>query len=229
MGDYDDLASETERAILANASLHEETGFTLDDVFTRRIKQFYKEIQFMQGRIIGLIEGNHYGIYSDSGMTTTQKLCEMLKCKYLGVNAFIRLSFHEGHRNASIDIFAHHGRGAARLIGSSLNSVEQMTGVAVADLYCMGHDHQRAVAKGNRLSLAEGGGSVCLKDRTFVLARSGSFLRGYMPGHHSYVAKGAMKPSDLGAVKIIMTPTRERHRLPNRRYDNFTIRLNTEI
>lgn len=209
MGDYDDMSSTSERSILINPGLHDDTKWTIDDIYTERVYGISKEIGFMRNRIIGLIEGNHYGVLSSGSMTTTQLMCNRLKCSYLGVNGFIRLSFICGSKRCSIDIFAHHGRGASRLIGSSLNTVEQMVSNAEADIYLMAHDHKLNVGKVSRLHLQGGGGSLVLKDKTMLLARSGSFLRSYLPGHQSYVVKGAMKPSEIGYLKIILTPSRE--------------------
>ncbi len=231
MGDYDDLASQSERVILINPGLHDDTRWSVDDVYDYRVKQFQEEIKFMKYGLIGLLEGNHYGVYSTGGMTTTQKLCENLRCRYLGVNAFIRLSFICGSKRNAIDIFAHHGKGAARLIGSDLNTVEQMVANAEADIYLMGHSHQRNAGKVNRLHLQHGGDGLILKDKTMLLARTGSFLRGYMPDHQSYVVKGAMKPSDIGYLKIILTPTREA-RLNNKTRkteDHLTIKIEATI
>jgi len=229
MGDYDDLASMSERVILVDKGLHDDTKWTLDDIYTARLQQFKKEIDFMRGRLIGLIEGNHYGVFSSGGTTTTQELCNMMKCRYLGVNGFIRLSFIHGSKRTSLDIFAHHGRGAARLIGSDLNTVEQMVSNAEADIYLMAHSHQRNAGKVSRLHLQNGGDGLVLKDKTMILARTGSFLRGYMPDHQSYVVRGAMKPSDIGYLKIILTPVRETHQEHNKRVDNFTIKMEAVV
>lgn len=229
MGDYDDLASLSERAILINPDLHDDTKWTIDDIYTKRVMQFVDEIRFMKGKIIGMIEGNHYGVYSTGGMTTTQEMCNILKCRYLGVNGFIRLSFARGSKRTSLDIFAHHGKGASRLIGGSLNSVEQMVANAEADLYLQGHDHQKSAGKLSRLHLQNGGDGLVLKDKTMIVARTGSFLRGYMPDHQSYVVKGAMKPSDIGFLKIILTPVRETHQEYSKRADNFTIKTEAVV
>lgn len=212
MGDYDDMASQSERAILINPDLHDDTKWTIDDIYTERIARFVKEIKFMQPRIIGMLEGNHYGVFSSGGITTTQMMCELLRCRYLGVNAFIRLAFVYGSKRTSIDIFAHHGKGASRLIGGSLNTVEQMIANAEADIFLQGHDHQRSAGKVNRLHLQHGGDGLVLRDKTMIVARTGSFLRGYIPDHQSYVVKGVMRPSDIGALKITLTPTREVHK-----------------
>lgn len=205
MGDYDDLASFTERKALLHATLHESTQMSLDELYTLRVNNLLKEIMFMKGKIIGLIEGNHHSILQ-SGMTSTQMMCDKLKCKYLGVSSFIRLLFPSSSsgRNYAIDIFAHHGRGASRLTGGSLNTVEQMAAIADADIYLMGHDHRKSVAIKTKLTL----GSIKLQQKKVLLGRTGSFLRGYVEDQPSYVARAAMIPTDMGVIKIELTPRR---------------------
>jgi len=209
MGDYDDLVSTSEREGLIGARLHDSTIQTIELTFRKYTDRLVNEISFMKGRIIGLIEGNHYGLFQN-GTTTTQRMCEALGCRYLGCSAFVRLSVPM-HGNVSnvVDIWAHHGLGAARLIGGSLNRVQQMAEAAEADIYLMGHDHKKSVATLNRLRLTGGGGKLRLSHRKALLARTGSFLRGYVPGSHSYVADRMLNPTDLGVVKIELTPRRD--------------------
>jgi hypothetical protein len=208
MGDYDDLASASERRILGNDDLHDSTGQTLEAFYRSKTERLAKELEFMRGRLIGLIEGNHFIRFED-GTTSTQYLCRLLGCKYLGCTAFIRLRFvlHGKHKNA-IDVWAYHGKGAARLVGGSLNTVQQMTDQAEADIYLMGHDHKKSIGLINRLKLTDGR-DIKLSHRKCVIARTGSFLRGYVPGQRSYVVDKNLNPTDLGVVKIEMTYRRD--------------------
>jgi predicted phosphodiesterase len=208
MGDYDDLASFSERKALLHACLHESTQMSLDELYTLRVNNLLKEIAFMKDRLIGLVEGNHHAILQ-SGMTTTQMMADKLKCKYLGVSSFIKLIFNNTvstKRCAEMDIWCHHGRGASRLVGGSLNTVEQMAGIADADIYLMGHDHRKSAALKTRLQLK----NTRLRQKKVLLGRTGSFLRGYVPDQPSYVARGQMTPSDLGVLKIELTPRRNK-------------------
>ncbi len=208
MGDYDDLASTTERVILTDKKLHESTQEVLEELYVKHTKNLVKEITFMKGKLIGLIEGNHCAVFR-SGITSTQRMADMLNCKYLGVSAFIRLVFQYSTMNTAIDIWAHHGKGAARLIGGSINRVQQMGEAAEADIYLMAHDHKKAVGMTTKLRLSKNNnGLPHLNHRKQLYIRTGSFLRGYEDGRVSYVADGAMNPTDLGVVKIEMTPQR---------------------
>lgn len=209
MGDYDDLASASERIILTDKKLHESSLKTLDGLYKYHTDRFYDEIKFMKGRCIGLMEGNHYAELQ-SGITTTQYLCEKLECKYLGVSTFVRLQFRYNNFKSVIDIWGHHGKGAARLIGGSLNTVEQMAESADANIYLMGHDHKKSIAPGEKLVLQSGNGSLRLKVRKMLFGRTGSFLKGYEPEVKSYIVDRGFKPTVLGVIKIEMTPKRKR-------------------
>jgi hypothetical protein len=224
-GDYDDLASYSEREAINRALLHDETRLTLDDIYNDRVNKLVKEISFMKGRLIGLIEGNHYGQFSSGSHTTTQKMCEMLGCKYLGVVSFIRLGFSLGQKRSCIDICVHHGRGVARTVGGSFNTIQQMIDCVEADIYLMAHNHQKGVAMKTRLFLQSGKGNLKVAQRKIILGRTGSFLKGYVDGEGSYVARAMLSPSDIGVIKLEMTP--KRNQKENK--DNFYIDLHCSV
>jgi hypothetical protein len=220
MGDYDDMMSASERNILKSAQFHETTIQTLEDIYETQLNELYNEISFMSGRIIGMLEGNHFSKFED-GTTTTQRLCNKLKCKYLGVSSFIRLYFdYKGLGVTYKDIWCHHGKGAARLIGGSLNSVQQMGEAAQADIYLMGHDHKKSVGMTSKLCLKQSQDNIALKNRKQLYIRTGSFLRGYVDNYASYIAAKGLNPTDLGVVKIEMTP---------RKSGNFDVDLHASI
>jgi hypothetical protein len=206
MGDYDDFMSAGERIKIQNADLHETTEEKIDEVLDRHVNILCKELEFAKGRILGLIEGNHYGRYFKSGITTTQKMCEKLGCVYLGGSSFFRLSFCiPPEKRMSVDVFAHHGLGGGSTGGSSINSVERMANVAEADIYLMAHDHKKWGFKTSRLHLTHGL-QLDLQDRQIVMARTGSFLKAYEPGTYGYVAEKCMRPSDIGHIEIYIKP-----------------------
>src|ERR1035438_10483365 len=103
MGDYFDTYSTSERRILKDDKLHESTLDRFDTQLMSDTLHFKKEIEFMEGRLIGLIEGNHFGTFSSTGITTTQKLAEMLDTKYLGVCSLIHLQIIAGRKWFGLD------------------------------------------------------------------------------------------------------------------------------
>jgi len=207
MGDYVDMCSTSERCTLAG-ELHESTRDNLDDLAEEKCKQFADELKPMRGNLIGLIEGNHYWQFQ-SGVTSTQRLCQLMGCKYLGVSSFVRLTLALGkstHCRKTFDLFAHHGKGAARLVGGSFNRVAQLDEVAVADAYIMGHDHKRGVLPATpRLMLEDCRGTLTVKERTGWIIRSGSFLKAYQDGRRSYNVDAARAGCSLGWTELELT------------------------
>jgi hypothetical protein len=181
----------------------------MDDFAKATCDEFYKQISFMRGKTLGMLEGNHFYRFQN-GMTSTQYLCQKLNCKYLGATGFIRLRFKTsiGNHKTKVDIFVHHGKGASRLVGGSLNTVQQMSECAEADIFLMGHDHKKSIGMSSRLTLTDGRTGLHLKEKKVLYARTGSFLKGYDEGKPSYVAKSLLNPTDLGTVKIELTPKR---------------------
>lgn len=207
MGDFIECFSDSERRGLNSINLHESSNKIMDDFAKDICDEFFKNIKFMSGKLLGLLEGNHFYQFQN-GMTSTQYLCQKLDCKYLGASAFVRIRFERtiGGDRMKTDVFAHHGKGSARLVGGSLNSVQQMAECAEADIYLMGHDHKKSVGMSSRLCLTDGRTGIHLKEKTLLYARTGSFLKGYDPDKPSYVAKMLLNPTNLGTVKIELTP-----------------------
>lgn len=207
MGDYQEWFSESERVGMNSVRLHQSSKKTIEDFAKDAVRKFFKKISFMKGKLLGLMEGNHFYPF-ENGMTSTQYLCQLLGCKYLGATALTRLSFKyaKGNKTSKIDVFSHHGKGASRLVGGSLNTVQQMAECAEADIYLMGHDHKKSIGMSSRLALTDGRNGLHIKERKLLYARTGSFLKGYEEGKPSYVSQKLLNPCDLGTVKIELTP-----------------------
>lgn len=209
MGDYVDSASTSERQCLAATAshMHESTINDLQELAAEKVKLLAKELGFMKDRLIGLLNGNHYFSFQD-GTNTDQKLCGLLGCKYLGVSTFTRLYLDHFGRQTSLDIWAHHGLGGARLPGGSINRVDQMREHAQADIYIMGHDHKRCVIPANpRLYLEHAAKSgLAIKSRQQWLIRSGSFLASYEDGCRNYNVDAGRGPCSLGHVELHISP-----------------------
>lgn len=208
MGDYVDLMAMKERMSLRSGKFHESTMEWLEDGARAITNELADKLSFMKGRTIGLLEGNHRFDFGD-GTTSTMRLCQKLDTKYLGGIAIVRLAMSDQTSRLSLDLCCHHGKGAARLIGGSVNRVQQMAEGIEADIYLMGHDHKRQAAPDVRLKLDQ---HSSLKERKIYYVRTGGFLKGYVPGKASYVAREAKKPVDLGYIRIEVVPRRDRSR-----------------
>ena len=219
MGDYIDFMSGSERKSIVATSLHSTSLGALENHVSKQIEILAENLEKCKDRIIGLIEGNHHYKFS-YGITSTQLLCQKLGCKYLGNSAFVRLILkNENSRSNTIDIFAHHGRGSGRRLGTSINSLQDMLMIADADIYLQGHDHKKQVAIMNRLYLpANNFGELDVRSKKIIFGRTGGFLKGYVNGQDSYVADALLTPTDLGTIKIEMTPVRKVINNKNERY-----------
>ena len=214
LGDYHDLHSYSERSAIANAKLHDASQFSIYDQYKVSVENYAQDISFMKGRLIGLVEGNHYGLFSN-GQTTTEYLCELMNkgvakektCPYLGAMAFMRLTFVYGKQRYDVDIYAHHGKGAARLLGGSLNRVQQLAEQANAHIYLMAHDHKIVSGLGTRIDLTRmPNGKLDVVAVEQIYLRSGGMMRGTIPNKPSYLASNAKGPLPLRLGTILMTP-----------------------
>lgn len=207
MGDYLDATSTSERECLGHISskMHETFNADLNQLKEAKIDLIAKELEFMRGRLIGLVNGNHYYEFQ-SGINSDQKLCEKLGAKYLGVCAFIRLTIACSDRRHTLDLFVHHGKGASRLVGGSLNRVAQMIEGTQADVFIMGHDHKKGAVPSSRIFLQHAGQKgLEVRHRDVWNVRSGSFLASYRDGEVNYNVDACRGASSLGHVELHLT------------------------
>lgn len=230
LGDIFDSLSTTERKTYRCGDFHESTTMRWEKIYAQDVKEFVEECSFMKGRVVGVLGGNHYFQFS-SGITSDQMVAQEFGCPYLGVNTLIRLYLEKDKHHAhSIDVCAHHGLGGGRGAGSSIGKLEYMSKAFDADICLMGHDHNRAVDYVNRLGLTEARrGELSLQNKRIMLARTGSFLRSYEPGKSSYAVDAMYSPSDLGALKVVMTPRREQSGSRNNREDRRWVDIKAEV
>lgn len=211
MGDYFDSYSTSERMIMTDGRLHESSRESHETEAKGRIARFAKAIEFMRGRVIGLMGGNHFFPFCD-GTTSDQKLAEAMQCDYLGACCATRLTFKDKRGSSiSCDIFAHHGKGGGMTAGGRLNAVEKLEKVCDADIFLMGDNHARGcIPTGERLRLISTSNGLQIKAKPTWIGRTGSFLRSYVPGKASYVCDAALPPANLGHIEFFITVTRDR-------------------
>jgi hypothetical protein len=212
MGDYLDSYSTSERMILNNPAIHDSTRKREEVEAKSRIDMLAKELSFARNRTIGLLCGNHFIQFAD-GTTSDMHLAAKLNGAYLGVCSAIRVVFQNMHGSSSvsIDIFAHHGKGAGQTVGGKLNAVEKLASIAEADIFLMGDNHARGcVPMGDKLRIVGSGGALSLRSRQSWIGRTGSFLKSYEPNQVSYVVDAALAPANLGWIEFKLTPRRIR-------------------
>ena len=161
-------------------------------------------------RILGVHEGNHeLTVRSRHYLDITLDTCRTFGLKYLGQEAFTRLIFerkraNDGSRPAtsSFDIFSTHGNGGGRKPGAKVNKIMDLGGFIEADIYLMGHVHERGCIKSPLLHFDKGGN---LKSRERVYVLTGTFLKTYHSSN-SYGARALYPPVSIGPITITIKP-----------------------
>jgi len=203
MGDYHDFASYRESKKIHAMDLHDQTIEAIDELVQKRNRAFAMEIKQMRGKLIGLLGGNHTWI--KDGKTSDEDLADRMGCEYLGWVSFINLVITIGKSSVHrVGIFACHGLGGGRVLGSGVRKVEDLFHIIPsADIYLMGHDHGRGAWPQPRLvPKFKHDGSVAIKQQRQFFCRTGSFMKSYQEGQSSYAVSKLMKPADLGALRL---------------------------
>ena len=146
MGDVHDFASDREQKKLLKEgyALHEDTMDNIHELVEKRNRHFANEIKQMNGRLLGMIDGNHNWRFPN-GVTASEDLANRMGCEHLGWLCYFSIKFNNktSTKSHNIDIVACHGRAGGKRAGASVNQVEDLKGIfPLADIYVMGHDHQ---------------------------------------------------------------------------------------
>lgn len=219
MGDEHDLASFSERRSIRNAGLHESTLHDLDERALEKCEAFVEAHKWMTGRILFMLQGNHYWTFSSSspehgivpGMSSTQWIADKLKTRWAGWLTYHRVSWNaRPTTKLSLDIVASHGKAGGKLVGTAYNQVGELRGIfPSADIYCMGHDHKRGAVPDSVLTVpANAGATPIVKQKRQWMVRTGSYLKGYVPGEQGYIVGRLLRPAELGNVKLEVKPIR---------------------
>ena len=212
MGDSNEFASTAERAILANPKLHESMQKKFERDANNNNNKFISGISFMTDKVLGVMEGNHRWDFKD-GTTSDQRIAKALNSKFLGSLCLIRLAITQSGRTVNVDIVAHHGLAGGSSAGATLNQIDKLRKIfPIADIYFMGHSHDRGIWPKSTLVLQNSGrrGNMIVKQKRQLLCRTGSFLCGYVDGEESYVADRLYPPCELGTIKLEIKLKRER-------------------
>ena len=192
--------------MLKSSGLHETTIEKFDMIVEREQRAFCQEIKQMRGRLLGFVHGNHGWVY-ENGKNTTEDLAERMGTDYLGWLCYYHISLdimgETGNRFAGVafDIVVCHGKAGGKLAGTSINQVEDLKRIfPLADIYIMGHDHNRGAWPISVLYYNVQEHKV--KQKRQFLCRSGSFSKAYGENTKGYAIGRLLRPSDLGALKL---------------------------
>ena len=97
-----------------------------------------------EGRLIGILEGNHERRATRNWFRTSRLLARDLGVPYGQNSMIVNLILHKGEHEKKYKMFATHGSGSSRTLAGKLNTVMRMADiVSDADIYVCGHLHSR--------------------------------------------------------------------------------------
>lgn len=205
LGDYKNFLRTTARKHLQSYVADDNSFLELDSLVRGETIKFYRQyLKRLDGRLLGLAEGNH--LYEFANRTTdTQFLCELAKVPYLGKPCFMRLKIeHAGKTMRVLRILIHHGdwsAGSGRM-GGELTAAENKSLGFDFDIYLFSHTHRKYAFQSPTLTIPVVGALKTI-ERPRVFIRSGAFMAGYDPKcTHSYAHKKLLPPTELGYCKL---------------------------
>jgi len=166
-----------------------------------------------RGLILGYADGNHeeyykkhaeFDVSKDIVNTFNGKKKEEDKgyIHYLGYCFFYNLILSKGKNNAikTLTIWGHHGKGGGT-VGGSVNKITQQPQNFIADIFLMGHDHNKFNIPRTQIGVTQ-----CLKpsmyEKHIRLVRTGSFLKSYQQDATTYSERALYAPSELASPVI---------------------------
>jgi hypothetical protein len=107
---------------------------------------------------------------------------------------------------AAVHMVLCHGKAGGKTFGVTINQVGDLKQIfPIADIYCMGHDHQRTAHPISVLVPTSCKGGYGIKQKRQFLCRSGAFVKAYQNESDSYEIFRLYRPSDLGALKMTIS------------------------
>ncbi len=208
MGDYADAIIASDESRWDHDCLDPELS-TPDEQYAW-VERIFEPIK---DRCLGLHVGNHdYELQRRHGHKYVQNdLCKHLGVKYLGFDALIRVEF-ENKKGGKIyvqDICSTHGSTSSRYPGTRLNALQRWSEGFEADIYTMGHVHDKLVHETVYYSMNTNGK---LEQKRKIHALTGGFLEGYIEGTVSYVERKNLMPIKTGIVRLSVWPEKQRVR-----------------
>jgi len=177
-------------------------------------------------KCLGLLLGNHEKLYQRKHQQEDLHawLCAELEVPNLGYSCLFDVCFSRGGAKVprlsdkpgaqatttrkTYRIFAHHGAGYAQTPGGKLNRLIQFMRVFEADIYFIGHVHDKT----GRREVLLGADVPCthLTQKEKIGVISGSYLMTYRQGTTSYGEQRGYTPTVLGAAWVRIEPHKGR-------------------
>ncbi len=215
MGDYIDMASPTGRQKIAGSGVYENLMRSIDDQALELTHQIGDILKPTRGRWLGMLTGHHYW-KDQNGVTSDQRLCEILAAPYLGDDigemggAAIQIPVPTPQDNRAIKLWAHHGFGTGEESAMLLKLKRIAADWEQVDCFFMGHMTKMVstIIPKLHFTLHKRGDAISFKilERRVGLVGTGGWSKAYIPGRTTYVERKGMRPVALGAPIVKITP-----------------------
>jgi hypothetical protein len=208
VGDYTEMIANTDPRYRPSGQGAPER----DDQIDWSLDQIAEALEPMRGRILGLGRGNHEDNFlKRHGVNLVRRLADRLDTEDLGFSWMLRLKLGEPtapprkwQRSRSVYIYGHHGwGGGSRTAGGNVTKFERLRGSYDADIFLVGHVHQKHTDRYVRIGMA--GDSLLAKPQ--IVAICGTYLRTLSDGPDpSYAEAKGFPPAEIGSIMIHIKP-----------------------
>lgn len=234
-GDAVDFASPSNRARLDAANLYD----TAADVIAAKANALVEELFEVAlkpsvGRWLGIVAGHHYYKFPE-GDTTDMRLARLLKTRFLGDCALIRLEFVLGKKTWIPGImWVHHGAGAGQTGYYPLLRLEKVAAAwEEVDVFVVGHTCKSAHEYAQKLRARWA--TLDLTHRKIILVGAGGYAKTYVEGHKlgnipsgTYAEKRMLSPVIVGSPTIWWEPRRRRFGSGGSKGDTISLTITAE-
>lgn len=216
MGDYTDFLSPSNRRFLKNSGLYDTAQDIIETIGHQHIDTLMEILEPTKGMWLGMHEGHHLFEFGD-GTTTDTELSRLLDAPFLGTAATTRLTFQgrKGGQHAEALIWSHHGEGSG-----ATDPVQRLKKVAPGfpqiDVFVQGHNTRLGSEAMSQIWYYGGPGELKMRSKKQLFVAAGGFMTGYTQNSRfagraagSYVERGMMRPSAIGAPIITIEPRRK--------------------
>lgn len=203
----------------------------LNNLVKVQADKFLEYVYPIHHKCMGVLEGNHEEkVRSRYHFSPTDYIAMELGVPNLSNVCMIRwrilrksMGTNKQPAMRNIVIYANHGSGGGRFIGGKINKLIQTCIGFDADIYLMGHVHEKLVHEIPRLQIYGYGENMRLIHHTRYFILTGTFLKAYQQNSRSYAEPKMYNPTSLGAMHIKIKP------FPNVRINGQKVDLPPEI
>lgn len=176
----------------------------LDDLAAIQAERYMNLVKKIKHKCIGMIEGNHeFKLRKEYKTDIHKSICSKLKVANLGYSALIRLMFSRAQQKAGVTLYVEHGSGAPKKAGAKINKIEEKMGHYAADIYAMGHCHDKVSHTSRVISLNHRGELV---EKKRISIATSSFFDTIVSGVTTYGERADYPPACVGATRLYIKP-----------------------